>query len=102
VQPSGYGRVKLIYDTEYVQSIAVSFFPTSDANGTPFTDTNYTAQWISAIVAPHTFTPQGATAITLSQGSASVQNPGLFILGVALIALAVVSILTLRQRYLLR
>jgi hypothetical protein len=102
VQPSGYGRVKLIYGTEYVQSIAVSFFPTSDANGSPFTDTDYTAQWISAIVAPHTFTPQGATAITLSQGSASVQNPGLFILGVALIVLAVVSVLTLRQRYILR
>lgn len=97
-QPDGYGRIKVVYGLTPVRSIAVSFFATSTANANPFTDTAYTAQWISTIVAPHTFTPAEETAITLSQSSATVKNPEFFAFGSALILLALITIVVLRRR----
>ncbi|MFZ0544688.1 MAG: hypothetical protein WAM60_04590 [Candidatus Promineifilaceae bacterium] len=68
-QPDGYGRVKLIYGSDPIQSIAASYFPTISSDPDPFTDTVYTDQWISAIVAPYTFTPQIPSAISLGEAT---------------------------------
>jgi hypothetical protein len=95
---SGYGRFKVVYTTDAIQSIAVSFFPTSTANANPFTDTAYTDQWISTIVAPHSFTPESPTAITLNKKTVTVQNTGLIVLGLALITLAALSVVVVRRQ----
>jgi hypothetical protein len=98
-QPVGYGRVKLVYGTQAIRSIAVSFFPTSNSNPDPFTDTAYTDQWISTIIAPYSFTPEGPpTAISLGQISISAENTGLVIVVLAFVMMASVSGLTFRKR----
>jgi hypothetical protein len=48
-----YGRAVLEWDTP-VQSVAASFFPSS---GNDFDSYDPTDQWVSAILAPYTFTP---------------------------------------------
>lgn len=80
---SRYGRVKLVYG-QPVRSIAVSFFPTSTANANPFTDTAYTDQWISTIVAPFVFSPYSPTAVSLQHVAV---NDGLSPAGVVWILL---------------
>ena len=97
-QPTGYGRVKVVYGSEPIRSIAVSFFATSDEDPDPFTDTAYTAQWVSAIVAPHSLTPQDPTVITLNQATTSEPKTGLLIVGVALILVATITGLAFRPR----
>ena len=87
VQPDGYGRAKLVYD-QLVRSIAVSYFPTSNTNPNPFTDTAYTDQWNSSILAPYTFTPQDVTAISMQELSATGQNSSLIVVGLVMVMLA--------------
>jgi hypothetical protein len=97
-QPDGYGRVKIVYGDEPIQSIAASFFATSNAAPNPFADTNYTDQWISTIIAPHSFTPQDPTVITLNQATTSQANTGLLIVAFALVVIATLTGWAFRPR----
>jgi hypothetical protein len=86
---SHYGRAKWVYGDAPVRSIAISYFPTSTANGTPFDDTTYTEQWISAIFAAVAFSEEAPTAVTLQNINATAATNTFLIIIMTLVLLLI-------------
>ncbi len=96
---NNYGRAKWVYGDTAIQSIAISFFPTSRFDpDPPFDDTDYTTQWVSAVFSAITLTPENPLAVSLQNTSTSQTSTPMTIFLVAIIVLSVATSVYLSKK----